>query len=581
MQTNSEQKAPKKPGIFSLLKPYQQKIGLLVFLALAGNILSLIFPKIVSRAIDQFVHGNFDYGIVIFEFSLIAFGVLVITILQNIVQTYTSEQVAKDLREKLSAKISRGTYLRIQELNPSKLLTHLTADTDSVKMFVGQAMALIVSSLVIIIGASIMLLTINWKLGLAVISIVPIIAFTFFFIFAKVRVLFKQAREVIDWLNKVINESILGASLIRVVNSQKSEHEKFLAANSDAKRVGLQILGLFAAMIPIVTFVANAGTLIILLLGGSFIIHGTMSVGDFAAFNSYVAILIFPIFILGFTMNIISQAMASYQRIAEVLDSEEIAETGTLKVDLYGDISVKDVSVAYGEKSVLKRASFEIEAGTKTAIIGPTAAGKSQLLYLLTGLTVPDSGVVEFDHRPVSIYDNENLHRQVAFVFQDSIMFNLSIRENIAFSEIVTEETFNKAIETAELNDFIATLPNGLETVVSERGLSLSGGQKQRIMLARALALNPKVLLLDDFTARVDAKTEKRILANIEKNYPGLTLVSVTQKIAPVENYDQIILLMEGEVLATGTHKQLMDSAPEYVQIYNSQRSTNAYELRT
>jgi ATP-binding cassette subfamily B protein len=157
-------------------------------------------------------------------------------------------------------------------------------------------------------------------------------------------------------------------------------------------------------------------------------------------------------------------------------------------------------------------------------------------------------------------------------------MFNLTLRENIGFSKTVRDEDLEKAIATAELKDFVSALPQGLDTVVSERGTSLSGGQKQRIMLARALALNPRVLLLDDFTARVDTATERKILDNVQHNYPGLTLLSVTQKIGPVEQYDQIVLLMEGEVLATGTHAELMDSCPEYVQIYDSQRSTQHYE---
>jgi len=227
----------------------------------------------------------------------------------------------------------------------------------------------------------------------------------------------------------------------------------------------------------------------------------------------------------------------------------------------------------------LKDISFSVKAGSKTAIIGPTAAGKTQLLYLLTGLLAPTSGEIYFDGRDINEYDKESLHSQVGFVFQDSSMFNLSLRENIAFSDTVKDENLKKAIETAELKDYIDALPKKLDTVISERGTSLSGGQKQRIMLARALALNPKVLLLDDFTARVDANTEGKILSNISKNYPGMTLVSVTQKISSIEHYDQIILLMEGELLAMGTHKKLMKSSPEYVQIFDSQRSTNQYEL--
>ena len=242
-------------------------------------------------------------------------------------------------------------------------------------------------------------------------------------------------------------------------------------------------------------------------------------------------------------------------------------------------MEMKDISVNFGEKPVLKNISFDIKPGTRTAIIGPTAAGKTQLLNLLTGLIQPNSGSITFDGIDINEYDKTTFQHQIGFVFQDSVLFNLTLRENIAFNENVTDEFLAKAIETAELKDFVDLLPQGLDAIVSERGTSLSGGQKQRIMLARALALNPKILLLDDFTARVDPQTEQKILDNVQRNYPDLTLLSVTQKIASVENYGQIILLEEGEILATGTHETLMKTSPEYVQIFNSQRSTNHYEL--
>src|SRR5262249_27448328 len=232
-----------------------------------------------------------------------------------------------------------------------------------------------------------------------------------------------------------------------------------------------------------------------------------------------------------------------------------------------------------GGKDILKNVSVVAKRGTRNAVIGPTAAGKTQLLYLLTGLLKPTSGTVEYDGRNIDEYVKQSLHLEGGFVFQDSVLFNLTLRENVAFSKTVRDEDLEKAITTAELKDFIDSLPERLDTVVSERGTSLSGGQKQRIMLARALALNPKILPLDDFTARVDAKTERKILENVHRNYPGITLLSVTQKIASVEDYDQIVLIMEGEVLATGTHEELMATSPEYVQIYDSQRSTSHYEL--
>jgi ATP-binding cassette subfamily B protein len=448
-------------------------------------------------------------------------------------------------------------------------------------MFISQAIVSVISSIFIIIGASILLISINWKLALCIIAIIPIIGITFFLVLRKVRTLFIQSRAVIDRLNKVINESILGAALIRVVNSQQLEYNKFLDANTKAKNFGLAILRLFAGLIPVITFTANMAALAILAMGGHFVISGSMSLGDFAAFNSYLSMLIFPILIIGFMSNVIAQATASYDRIRMVIETPDQVETGTITTALQGEIELKDVSLVYEQSPVLKYISFKIQKGSKTAIIGPTAAGKTQLLYLLTGLIRPGSGTIKFDGKNIEQYKSESFYSQVGFVFQDSIIFNMSIRENIAFSDTVTDASLEKAVETAELKEFVDLLPDKLSTIVSERGSSLSGGQKQRIMLARALAINPRILLLDDFTARVDNNTEKRILENLQRNYPGLTLISVTQKIATVEEYDQIILLMQGELIANGRHEALVRTSPEYVQLLNAQQSTSHYELQS
>lgn len=554
---------------------------MLIVFALLSNGINLVIPKIISNGIDAYTNGHLILNRIIVEFTLAALFIFIFTYLQSIVQTYASERVARDLRTRLSEKISRQSYAYIERANPSKLLTNLTSDIDSIKMFVSQAIVSILSSLFIIIGASVLLLTINWKLALAVLTIIPLIGGTFFIVLRKVKVLFVKSREVIDWLNKVINESILGAALIRVLNSQQPEYEKFISANTQAKDLGLAILRLFAALIPVVTFVASLAMLTVLVMGGHFVITGSMTLGDFAAFNSYIALLIFPIIMIGFMSNVIAQSSASYQRIHAVLAAPEDVAEGTVVADLKGGIEFTGVTVSYGEKRALQDVSFTVAPGSRTAVIGPTAAGKTQLLYLLTGLISPEAGSIRFDGIDIRSFDKESFHSQVGFVFQDSIIFNMSIRENIAFNKLVTQESMEKAIETAELKDFIESLPQKLDTVVSERGMSLSGGQKQRIMLARALAINPRILLLDDFTARVDTNTEEKILRNVQRNYPDITLLSVTQKIAPVEDYDQVILLMQGEVVAKGLHHELMQSSPEYVQIYRSQRSTSNYELQS
>ncbi len=518
--------------------------------------------------------------------------------IEAVLQSYVAERVARDLRRRLSSKIADEPYSFIETETPAKLLTNLTSDVDAIKNFVSQASVQIVVSVFTLIGASTLLMFINWKLALAVLVIIPIIAFTFFLAFSKMGPLFGKSQGVIDTLNTVISGSILGAALIRVLNSGSIEMKKFSIVNTNARDTGMQILKLFSVMIPIVTFAASLASIIILTLGGHFVINGSMSLGDFAAFLTYIVILIFPIFIIGFMSSVIGRSQASFKRIQSVLFAETKKDTGTVVKELSGQIEVRGLSLLLsltfgGEvqnssseqaeltgRNILKDINFTIKPKTRTAIMGPTAAGKTQLMYTMVGLTTPTSGEVLFDTVPLSEYEKTSLYSQVGFVFQDSVLFNLSLRENIAFNTDVRDESLKKAIETAELGDFIQTLPNGLDTLVSERGTTLSGGQKQRVMLARALALNPKILLLDDFTARVDGQTEKKIIENIAHNYPEITLVSVTQKIQAVESYDQIILLMDGEILAKGTHVELMESSPEYVQIFESQKSTTNFESK-
>jgi ATP-binding cassette, subfamily B, bacterial len=567
-----------KPNLFAILKPYGWLTTGLVLLGVATNGLNLILPKIIAYGIDLYVKTGSILSSVTWGFAWAAFGTFVFAYLQSIAQTYASEKVARDLREQVIAKVAQQSYTYIQELGAGMLLTNLTSDIDNIKTFVGQAVVSIISSAFLVLGAAVLMLMIDWRLALAVLAVLPFITVAFGLVFSKLKPIFKKSQEVIDWLNKIINGSVLGAAVVRVLNSKDTENAKFAEANTNAVNLGIRVVRLFAITFPIINFIASIATLVILMLGGHFIINGTMTIGNFTAFVSYLGIIIFPLIMIGFLSNSISRASASYARIFDTLNAPDRKETGTITRTLKGDIELKDVSVTFGEKSVLKDVSFSVPAGTRTAILGPTAAGKTHLLYLLIGILTPNSGIVKYDGTPLPEYHTDSLHAQVGIVFQDSIMFNMSLRENIAFSKLVTNADLKKALETAELSDFVDTLPGGLDAMVMERGTSLSGGQKQRIMLARALALNPRVLLLDDFTARVDGATEQKILANVRTNYPDLTLVSVTQKIASIEDFDQVVLLMEGEVLAKGTHAELMQSSPEYVQIYDSQRSTTHYE---
>ncbi len=259
MPPSTATSARTQPSLFGLLARYKLLIGLLVGLTVASNGFSLAVPQIIARAIDTYTGGTFALNTLIIEFSVVAALIFVFTYLQNIVQVYASERVARDLRRDLSAAISMQSSIYVDRVGPSKLLTNLTSDVDAVKTFVSQAIASLISSVFLIIGASALLLYIDWRLGLAVLAVVPVIAGTFYYVLGQVRKLFRRSQEAIDWLNSVINESILGAALIRLLNSQQSEYQKFLAANTEARTIGMSILRYFSSLIPVITFLYQPG----------------------------------------------------------------------------------------------------------------------------------------------------------------------------------------------------------------------------------------------------------------------------------------------------------------------------------
>ena len=402
-----------KLSLLQLLLPYKWLVFSLVLLTVLANGLNLFVPKIIAGAIDTFRAGNFVLSNLVLTFSIVSILIFIFTYVQNIVQVYAAEKVARDLRTKLARKISEQDYSFIDAVTPPKLLTNLTSDVDAVKSFVSQVISSIISSAFLIVGASVLLILTNWRLALVVLCIVPVIGGTFFIVLRKVRTLFVRSQEAIDWLNKVINESILGSALIRLVNSQQYEYQKFLDANTEAKNISLSILNLFASLVPLVTFLTNVATLSILLLGGHFVITGSMTLGGFTAFNSYLAILIFPILIISFMSNVIAQASASFVRIQGILDADDVKDPGTRQDPLSGDISVQHVSFQVNEKNILKDVSFEVKPHTRTAIIGPTAAGKTQLLYVLMGLVKPTGGTVLYDGRNITEYQKEKFYEQI------------------------------------------------------------------------------------------------------------------------------------------------------------------------
>lgn len=575
-------KIPPKPprggslkAFFKEVSQYTWQLITLGVLVVATSGLNLTIPKLVAGAIDDFGKGIFQLNNYLPEFVVIVVFIFIISTVQVYFSTYVSEKVAFDLRQKLAAKLSKQNYKFLNQVGTDRLLTNMTSDVDAVKTVITQGLPIVFSSVIMIVGSITLMFSINWRLALPVLMIVALMFGSFRLIFSRIAGFFKASQEVLDRLNKVINESIIASALIRVVYGQYEEVRKFTAVSEDAKRINTRIVDTFATLIPLITFFSNLAVLCVLGFGGAQVIGNTMSIGEFMAFYNYISLLVLPVVILGFVSNIIIRALASFARIEVVLHSH-VARPGTYKPKAFrGEVEFRDVSLIIKEKKVLNKVNFTVKPGQKTALIGPTGAGKTSLIYLMSGLIEPTEGQVYLDGHKLETYDPDYLHEKIAVVFQDNIIFNTTIEENIAFEKEIPAAEMKKIIYSAALDNFVEERKDGLQSTISERGASLSGGQRQRLSLARALSLHPKLLLLDDFTARVDLKTEQTIVDRMAENYPDTAIFAVTQKIASVKGYDHLILLMEGELLAEGTHEELLNNSFEYQQIYSSQKTTN------
>jgi ATP-binding cassette, subfamily B, bacterial len=566
----------RKASIWQLFKPYRTLLILLVVLTLLSNGAELMVPRIIATSIDAYSTGTFSWSACITNFSSAIMLILVFTYSRGLVQTYTSEKVAKHTREKLVNSIATQHNDFVEAATPVHLLQNISGDVEAIKNFIAYTVVTVTSSLSVIFGATILMFKINWQLTLYVIAVIPLIGALFLMIMNRAQQWYRKRKTAFDRLNTIIHENILGAALIRTVNSQQFEYEKYVAANREIKHIGFSTLRLFSMLIPLIRFSGNVAGLSLLLIGGYMVIAGQLSLGDFAAFNSYLGMIILPIFALGMMGNVTAQANVCYERIARVIEIQQQPVPNIITSEPFRELELQDVSVSYNRKRALKNISLSIQAKSKVAVIGATTAGKTQLLYLLAGFVTPDEGRIKINGKDTGagIFNDS-----IGIVFQDSFIFNSTIRENISFNDNITEDQLMKAIETAELKDFFESLPNKLETIVSERGASLSGGQKQRIMLARALVANPSLLLLDDFVSRLDINTAHNILQNIQRNYPGMTVVAVSQKADSVMDYDKIVLLNNGELVACGKHELLMKTNYEYAKLYDLQRSTNNYEV--
>ena len=496
-------------------------------------------------------------------------------------QSYMSEKagqsVAFDFRNELFAKIQRLSFSYHDRNRTGQLMIRATDDVEKVRLFIGQGLLLAVQAIVLLTGALIMLLFTNLQLTLVILPILPI-AMAMFMVFGGVtQPLFIKVQQKLSTLNTVLQENLAGIKVVKAFATEPSEQKRFNAAATDLMNQQITVARIFSFLFPVIFLIANLGQAAVLYFGGKQIIAGTLTIGEWQKFSLYLVYVFFPLGQLGFIISQMSQAAASANRVYEILDAHnEVVDKPDARPlpPIEGAVTFDAVSFRYFGSTdlVLNNVSFKAEPGQTVAILGATGSGKSSIINLIPRFYDVTSGRILIDGYDVRDVTIESMRRQIGIVLQETNLFTGTIRDNIAFGRPdATDEEVFAAAQAAAAHDFIMSFPEGYATPVGERGTTLSGGQKQRIAIARALLLNPRILILDDSTSAVDVQTEVLIQNALDRLMEGRTSFVIAQRISTVLTADNIIVLEKGKIVAQGRHAELIESSPIYADIYRSQ----------
>jgi ATP-binding cassette subfamily B protein len=523
--------------------------------------------------------ANAPRALLIALVSIIIFAVLrgVFAFLQAFWAEKNSQAVAYDLRNDLYAKIQRLSFSYHDKNQTGQLMIRATDDVEKVRLFIGQGLLQLVGAVILLVGTIIILFTSNVTLAWTAMPILPV-AIVLFGVFAGLaQPMFIKVQQKLSYLNTVLQENLAGIKVIKAFTREKEQQAKFRQAADDSMEQSIAVSRLFTFMFPFIFLVANLGQAAITYVGGKQIILGLLSLGAWQEFSIYLMYLFFPVAQFGFIITQMGQASASAERIFEILDARSDIQDKPDAVQLpevQGDVRFENVTFRYfgGGEPVLNNVSFEAKPGETIALLGATGSGKTTIINLLPRFYDPSEGRITIDGYDLRDVTIDSLRSQIGIVLQETTLFSGTIRENIAFGKPeATLEEIQNAARAAAAHDFIMSFPDGYNTHVGERGQTLSGGQKQRLAIARALLLNPRILILDDSTSSVDLNTEAQIQSALDTLMEGRTSFVIAQRIGTVRNADKILVLDRGEIVEQGKHADLMENSAIYAEIYNSQ----------
>ncbi|MFC2030690.1 ABC transporter ATP-binding protein [Chloroflexota bacterium] len=609
------------------LKPYWLlATGTFVSLILA-SVLNLVIPALTARIIDQGIEAGVASVIVWGALAMVGVALMraLFSFLQGFWAAKSSQNVAYDMRNILYRRIQMLSFGYHDRAQTGQLLTRATNDVDRVQMFVGRGFIMFISALIMIIGSLILLFALDWQLAMIMVVLMPLTMYIFIHFASRARPLFTKVQQYLSHLNTVLQENLAGVRVVKAFAREPYERDRFADANLDLMNQNIEVGKMIARAFPLIFLMANLGTLAVIWIGGLQVIGERLTIGQLVAFQSYLMMTMFPLFMLGMIVAMVSQASASADRVFEILDARsEVVESPDAEalLAIEGRVAFNDVWFRYfgpqdesvadepdGEESdakpprrgrshrgghgggmggmgmgmggpaqqpqddwVLREVSFEAEPGQVVALLGATGSGKSTVINLMPRFYDVSRGVVTVDGVDVRQVTLDSLRSQIGMVLQETTLFTGTVRENIAYGRPeATPDEIVAAARAADAHDFISSFADGYDTQVGERGMTLSGGQKQRIAIARALLLDPRILILDDSTSSVDVETEYRIQQALDRLMVGRTSFVIAQRISTVRDADVILVLEDGRIAARGTHEELMRDSAIYAEIFSSQ----------
>ncbi len=563
--------------VYGYLKPYwKQTAG--AYASLLGILaLNTLIPQVIRWIIDTGIEGKQANVLTWSVMGLLALTLLkgVFNYFQGILSETASQNVAFDLRNEIQKKLTHLSFSFHDRSETGELLSRAVQDVERIRFLTGRATIRILDGVLMLIVTIIVMLIMDYRLALLVLITFPFLVYQALHFGSRFRPLSLQVQKQLAKLTTAVEQNLRGSRVVKAYAQEKAEIERFDGENDTWFDLSNQSTRMQSVNIPLLFLIANMGTVAIILYGGSQVVRDQITIGEVVAFITYLGQLIEPVRRLGLIIPAVAIAGSASERIFDILDtvSEVKDESGAKRLGkIQGRVCFENVSLNYGKRKVLRDISFEIQKGQTVALLGSTGSGKSSIINLIPRFYDPTDGKILIDGIDIRHVTLNSLRSQIGIVLQETILFAGTIRENIAFgSKNATEEDIVQAARAAQAHDFIMGFPEGYDTRVGERGATLSGGQKQRLAIARALLLNPRILILDDATASVDTETEHLIQQAFERLIHGRTTFVIAHRLSTVRNADVILVLDSGRISAMGTHENLLATSRTYQTIYNQQ----------